>query len=215
MLSSLSEVGSVGEILHYHNANGRTPGEAWSLRCHLTVMPTLCDLERVVLKIHLSHLEKHDSSVADLLKWLPKAQLILQYRENTLEQYVSQVRASESRVFARSVENADSSSYKVKIDPYRFVDYGSKMVERFQRAMLELNGRPYLLVSYEQSLAAPQDMFGGDICAFLGVQAGPVHSNTLLQREGSLEEAVSNPEVLRKCTLEPSIRQVLERMRGT
>lgn len=63
-LSSSPEAGLVGEILHYYDANGRAPGEAWSLRHHLTVMPTLCDLERVVLKVHLSHLEKHDSSVA-------------------------------------------------------------------------------------------------------------------------------------------------------
>jgi LPS sulfotransferase NodH len=164
-ISSSPNVGSIGEVLHYTNATGRTPGEWWPLSWHLQLMPHLVNEENVLVKIHLTHLERHSASVRDVIGALRPHCVILHYRDDSVAQFVSQILASKTRAFRATDKSVATNDAMVTFDAVKYKSYICVMDRLYREALRDLGQHSHVVIRHEDVVDDPVRVIEGALSA--------------------------------------------------
>ena len=196
-------IGSVGEVLNYGANNGRTPGERlWSARRHLSVMPHLVPEPRVVLKLHLTHAEKHGMTIKDVLDACSPAVVILHYRDDSLAQYMSQMMATHTRAFRKTDARKAGVRDLVHFSVEHYAAYIATMDRLYGQARAALSSRDHFVIRHEDVVQDPCLAIREPLADTLPGIVIPQQAPMARQADRSLAEYLENPRALEGLTIE-------------
>ncbi len=152
------------------------------------------------------HMETHHITLEDLKKIFPEAKFIVLYRKSLLDQFVS--------LKIAEIANAWQWTARFRLpDP---IHLDLKEFERFCKTTRvfyeEMLQRDWLkdraiVISYEELVSAPQELFDGRIFPFLGLQPSSVSAQTRKQNIKSLHEIVQNYQEIERFVHDPLTNQ--------
>ena len=147
-------------------------------------------------KLFNEQVEYCQLSLKTLLSSLYSPPVIILYRENLLETYVSLKIAEQNQIwYSETVVNECS----IEVDWEEFKEYCETERKRWQESLSELSGSQKLFVSFED-LIANQDETMNKIFDFLKIKPFPVKASSKRQNPQMLEEKVSNYEEITALT---------------
>lgn len=190
-------IGSLGEALNYFATNGRTPGERlWSARRHLCVMPHLVHEPRVVLKLHLTHAEKHGMTIEDVLSACSPAVVILHYRDDSLAQYISQLMATQTRAFRKTDARKAGVRNRVRFSAEHYAAYVATLDRLYGQVRTVLSAHEHFVIRHEDVVQDPYLAIQAPLAEALPGIALPQQAPMAKQADRPLAGYLENPEVL-------------------
>jgi len=148
--------------------------------------------QTVGFKVHLEHLNYHNLTAADLHYTLEKPQLIILYRLNMLDIYVSREIACKTGVWVTRDVSA-MVGVQVNVDWNKYLQYRDSIIADWlalKKTLDELDTK-YIIVCYEDVVASRSKELR-KIEKFLGVQEWSMYYTLTKQNPGELSEKVSN-----------------------
>ena len=148
-------------------------------------------------QVHIGHLDSHGLTLRDLRCILPSLRFLVLYRKSIADQYVSWLLASQTGRWVGSSSNARHTA-QVAIDAPHFSDYVDQIRKKYWRVLnsAELNENA-TLVSYEELVQQPQEIFGRKVFPLLNLPASPIRTNLIRQNDRPLSDSVINYDEVR------------------
>ncbi len=196
-LSASAGVGSAGEVLHYWSTGGCTPGERlWPAKRHLKIMP--CDAAEsvVVAKVHLTHLEAHRLTVSDAIRACQPHCVILHFRDDSLSQYISQVKATETRAFRAVEMRSGDADMQVQFSAGDFQRYITRMDSLYAHAVDDLQDMSHCVISHEDVVASPRTAIEHPLSHVIPRLQLPAAPPMQRQAQRPLRDSLRNPSEL-------------------
>ena len=188
-----------GEVLNQRIARGlshRKFGAKPAIR-HIKKTMLATDKPYCLMKLHFNHLKDRKTPLQDLLESFPNAKIVVLLRQSILEQYCSQVIATETRNFTNTKNN--NSPLVFNLDFAKWESYRASQVKAYRDALsvLDQKGSPYVLITYEDLSSNPDGIVNRQMFPFLGL--APVElANPVLkkQEKREVDQIISNYEEL-------------------
>jgi LPS sulfotransferase NodH len=193
-LNSNRHIHCHGEILSSEHGYGNVDGKSTTaLRAHVVSFFRKQSTAYVGAKFLTHQFEELKITLEDVLEVLREPKVLLLYRSNLLETYVSLLIAQENNLWYSADAVNDIS---VPVNPQEFLDYVSVQRRRWQRCLESICGRvPLFYLTYEELVAAPRERME-QAFAFLDVPSAPIYTKSVKQNPRSLREKVSNYDAL-------------------
>ena len=210
-LNSISGVSIAGEILHPDQVAGvpRTAITRSGVMKHIRRSLNQCDAEICGAKLPSIHLDFHNLNVKHLHDYFPTSKVILLYRRSIADQFLSYKMALLTKRW-RVTNGQDPlrPSQKVQLDRTEFLKYAAQ-IKQFYSATLALDGiRSYTkLISYEELVAQPRELFETKLFPFLGVPPAAISTNQVKGIKGHPSEVVDDYESVRDFWEDPDFIQ--------
>lgn len=126
--------------------------------------------------------------LADMIEILHDPAVIVLYREQILEQYVSLKTAERDRVWH---SNKPFKNEPIRLDPALFVEFVKRERRMWRENLAVLNGRRVHYLTYDQ-LANETEETIRSLFGFLGLKAYPVHSPLVKLNRAPLSQRLVN-----------------------
>jgi LPS sulfotransferase NodH len=183
-----------GEILGSEHGYGNVEGKSTTeLQAHVVSFFRKQSTAYVGAKFLTHQFEELKITIDDVLEVLREPKVLLLYRSNLLETYVSLLIAQENNIWYSS---HTVNHISVPVNQRQFLDYVSVQRRRWQRCLESICGRvPLFYLTYEQLVEAPRESMDR-VFAFLDVPPTPIYTKSVKQNPRSLREKVSNYDVL-------------------
>jgi len=158
-------------------------------------------------KLMLDQLEQCVLNVEDLRKIYPNAKYLILYREAIAEQFVSHQLAHATGQWRSTKEHAPED-LKVSVDAQQLVAY----CQRVRQSYASLFDRAWLqdcsaVMSYEQLVADPDEVFARQICPLLGIEGGRPQTDLRKQNTLPLADRIANYSQVKEVIDSPVCRQ--------
>jgi LPS sulfotransferase NodH len=181
---------------------------SWRRQLHVSTHfnRPLCSTRTTVgFKVFLSQLEDMNLSLTSFLEFLPSAsKVVVLYRENILERYVSLKIAEKTQVwYADTLDELNKTQNEtIEVDPKAFVGFAENEIEVWTAALEQLKASktPFFITSYEE-LVANRPGVMSELFAFLGLSVADcvrTRPHCLRQNPDPLEKKISNFDKVRK-----------------
>lgn len=185
------------QVHNLHGANNRT------LISYIlaSLIPSKIWLPYTGFKLFNEQLEFCNLHLKDLLTALFCPRVIILYRENMLETYVSLEIAFKTDVW---YSEGSGSSEKIKIDWQKFVDYVMTERARWKRSMMDMSvysDHEMLFISYEE-LIGDRNKTMNKIFQFLNIEMCHVEATSKKQNPLPLKEKIINYEQIEQKMLQ-------------
>jgi LPS sulfotransferase NodH len=183
-----------GEILSSEHCYGNLEGKSTTeLRAHVVSFFRRRSTAYVGAKFLTHQFEELKITIEDVLEVLREPKVLLLYRSNLLETYVSLLIAQENNIWYSS----DTVNHiSVPVNQQEFLDYVSVQRSRWRRCLQSICGRaPLFYMTYEELVEAPRESMDRAF-AFLDVPPAPIYTKSVKQNPQSFREKVSNYDVL-------------------
>jgi LPS sulfotransferase NodH len=210
-LNSTPGVSIAGEILHPDQVHGvpRTGVSKKGVLKHIRRSLNKCGAEVCGAKLPSVHLKLHNMNVRELHDYFPTSKVILLYRRSIADQYLSfQVARVMKRWRWGDGRDPQQPSEKVRIDRNEFLKYARELKDFYART-LSLDGfRSYaIVVSYEDLVAKPKELFDTQLFPFLGLAPSPISTTQVKAIKGHPSEVVEDYDSVRDLWEHPEFIQ--------
>ncbi|CAH1782657.1 unnamed protein product [Owenia fusiformis] len=193
----------VGDIIGFASTteprtNSRTdfPGSTSATKTRFGTNAGLSSMISTGFKVHLSQMIKFNITMESFLRKLKRPKLILLYRKNLLEQYVSWQIAAETRLWW-STDIQNTISHKLRLNQFEHFILTERILWLKLMKLLRRNryirGNDYILVSYEDLVVDNSKTMNG-VFKMLGYREERRHLFTWLLKQNpmSLSKKISN-----------------------
>lgn len=197
-LNSVPGMSLAGEILHPHQMAGlRRHGiSKASVIRHIRYSLNRCRHERCGAKLRLDQLRSHDLDVRQLREYFPSSKAIVLYRRSLADQYLSlQIARVTNQWIRKGGKSATERRGKINVDRDDFLKYCGEVKDLYAWALgVGGLGSYAVMLSYEDLVANPQDIFDRLLFPFLGVTPSAVTTDLEKQNIEYPAEVVENYE---------------------
>ncbi len=160
-------------------------------------------------KIPSVHLGFHHMNVRELHDYFPTSKVVLLYRRCIADQYLSfQVARATKRWRWTNGQDPLQPSQKIRINRNDFLRY-ARTLKDFYAATLAIEGiRSYTtVVSYEELVAAPKELFETRLFPFLGLPPSTISTDQIKGLKGHPSDIVDDFESVRDLWEHPDFIQ--------
>jgi hypothetical protein len=210
-LNSTPGVSIAGEILHPDQIRG-VPRIGVSKRAvlkHIRRSLNKCGTEICGAKLPSVHLKLHNMTVRELHDYFPTSKVILLYRRSIADQYLSfQVARVMKRWRWGDGKDPEQPSEKILIDRNDFLKYARELKEFYARTLSLEGFRTYATVlSYEDLVAKPKELFDTQVFPLLGLAPSPISTTQVKAIKGHPSSVVEDYESVRDLWEHPEFIQ--------
>ena len=152
-------------------------------------------------KIFFRDLKLRRLTLTELCRQFPTAKWLVLYRKNILDQYLSYLVASKTKVWIKTTPENVINLPKIRLKPQEMLMVCDRVRENYGHAYLHfktLGPKRSLWISYEELVEDPQGLFDGKIFDFLDLESQEVRTNLLRQNSRSYDQIISNYEEVKE-----------------
>lgn len=197
-LVSTGHYKSVGEILSNRRVIGYEKNNRHKSIQLITFFCNFYPKKPVLIKIHLPQLHNTNLHFSNILTQYPDAKIIILYRKNVLEQFISLKKAKTTKEWRKVTPNQNTDDFTMKLHLEEYYAYKALKEAMFTDFVKELQNSNKIYISYEELTNNKEALFKRTLFPYLQIPYTATETKTVKQGVKTLPEYVSNYDWIAK-----------------